>query len=99
MENNKARMLRKHEAKRNLYKGNRGRGRVEEGPRWRKVRKYQVKDSTTDEIEAFMFLAGTPEEELVRLLQDGDNLAREGINKFVERGWETVRGKLCRNNP
>ena len=57
----------------------------------------------SEETEAVMFVPPTPEGELARLLQEGDDREREGTNqrrvKFVERGGETVKDLLCRNNP
>ena len=56
-----------------------------------------------EETEAVMFVPPTPGQELVKLLQEGDDRAREGTKqrrvKFVERGGETVKDQLCRNNP
>ena len=56
-----------------------------------------------EEIEAIMLVPATPGGELTKLLQEADDSAREGTGqkrlKFIERGGEAVRDRLCRNNP
>ena len=56
-----------------------------------------------EEVEAVCFVPATPGGELARLLQEGDDVAREGTKqkrlKFVERGGSTIKDRLCRNNP
>ena len=50
-----------------------------------------------------MFVPATPGGELAKEIQAADDKLREGTGqrrvKIVERGGETIREKLCRNNP
>ena len=54
-------------------------------------------------MEAVLFVPATPGGELAREVQEADDRLREDTKerrvKVVERGGETLREKLCRNNP
>ena len=55
------------------------------------------------QVEAVLFVPATPDGELARNIQEADDKLREGTGqrrvKVVERGGESLREKLCRNNP
>ena len=90
-ENYEARLLKKHGARSNWYKG-RGEGSREEESRRRGSKKVDrvQKRSTEQQVEAVMFVPATPEGELARLIQEADDKVREGSGdrrvKVVERG-------------
>ena len=78
-ENYEARLLKKHGARSNWYKG-RGEGSREEESRRRGSKKVDrvQKRSTEQQVEAVMFVPATPEGELARLIQEADDKMREG---------------------
>ena len=94
-ENYEARLLAKYGAKSSWYKGKKGgRETVEKGGkrgRGKESRKKQVVDAER-QIEAVLFIPATPDGELARLIQEGDDKIREGTGerrlKVVERGGE-----------
>ena len=87
------RMLKRHGAKKTWYKGKSQKDRERRliGERSRGKQKIdRVEGEMREESEAVMFVPPTPGGELVKLLQEGDERAREGTKqrkvKFVERG-------------
>ena len=102
-ENYEARLLKKHNAKSNWYKGKKS---TEEDSRSKKREGPRKKKSTTEierTVEAVLFVPATPEGVLAKMIQEEDDKLREGTGerriKVVERGGESLREKLCRNNP
>ena len=87
-------MLAKYGAKSSWYKGKKGgRETVEKGG-GKESRKKQVVDAER-QIEAVLFIPATPDGELARLIQEGDDKVREGTGerrlKVVERGGNPQR--------
>ena len=80
-ENYETRLLAKYGAKSNWYKGRKGSGEiVERGGKGKrgKDRKRRKTVETERQIEAVLFVPATPEGELARLIQEGDDKIREG---------------------
>ena len=70
------------------------------------MRSQQEPEGKTEEeykVETVMFVPATPEGELARKIQESDDKLRESTGerkmKVVERGGESLREQLCRNNP
>ena len=92
-ENYEARLLAKYGAKSNWYKGRKGdRETMERGGKGKRGKGDREKKKVEAErkVEAVLFVPATPEGELARLIQEGDDKIREGTGekriKVVERG-------------
>ena len=89
-ENYEARLLRKHGAIKSWYKGNNRKDGGREGNKKRGQNKREKKVETERLVETVMFVPATPEGELARRIQEGDDKIREstgeGRMKVVERG-------------